>query len=165
MKINAPSMAAFHRETPKASQAMRAERMEQKTAATESGKNAPPGLERALARLEAMGEGDRTAGQTNAMDRIGRNLARYIETQAMAGSPETAVTEATAPQADTPPVDPSEGPEVVPVADADADAGDGEAVEVSEAAEVPEPAVVPDEGALLAALMDSAEEEPAAPTT
>lgn len=57
-------------------------------------KAAPPGLERVLARLQAMDEGQRTAGQSNAMDRIGRNLARYLETQGL-----TAPTPATPPSA------------------------------------------------------------------
>lgn len=157
MKINAPSMAAFHRETPKASQAMRAERMEQKTATTESGKTAPPGLERALARLQAMDESDRTAGQTNAMDRIDRNLARYIATQAMAGTPAPApeVAETVAPEAENLLAESPEAPESLPVAEA----GGGAAVEVPEVevpeVEVPEVVAVPDEGALLGALMDS----------
>ncbi len=47
----------------------------------------PPGLQRVLARLEAMGEAGRTPGQTQALDRISRNLARYLENQAMAPLP------------------------------------------------------------------------------
>jgi hypothetical protein len=86
MKINANPMASFNREMPKASPALRAERTD-KPAPSESGKTAPPGLERALARLQAMEAGERTAGQTNAMDKIGRNLARYMENQSIVVAP------------------------------------------------------------------------------
>jgi hypothetical protein len=86
MKINANPMASFNREMPKASPALRAERTD-KPAPSESGKTAPPGLERALSRLQNMEASERTAGQTNAMDKIGRNLARYIENQAIGVAP------------------------------------------------------------------------------
>ncbi len=49
-------------------------------------KATPPGLERALARLQSLPE--RNAGQANAMDRISRNIARYTETQALAAPPQ-----------------------------------------------------------------------------
>ncbi len=51
-------------------------------------KATPPGLERALARLQSLPE--RNAGQANAMDRISRNIARYAETQALAAPPAAA---------------------------------------------------------------------------
>ena len=57
-------------------------------------KAAPPGLERVLARLQGLPE--RNAGQANALDRINRNLARYVETQALGKPP------AAAPAAPTP---------------------------------------------------------------
>ena len=48
-------------------------------------KATPPGLERVLARLQSLPE--RNAGQANAMDSISRNIARYIETQALGAPP------------------------------------------------------------------------------
>lgn len=48
-------------------------------------KTTPPGLERVLARLQSLFEP--TAGQTNATDRISRNIARYAETQAIGAAP------------------------------------------------------------------------------
>lgn len=48
-------------------------------------KAAPPGLERVLARLQGLSNPN--AGQSNATDRISRNLARYTETQAISTEP------------------------------------------------------------------------------
>lgn len=48
-------------------------------------KPAPPGLERVMARLQSLGHP--TAGQSNATDRISRNLARYMDTQAISTAP------------------------------------------------------------------------------
>jgi hypothetical protein len=153
MKINANAMASFHRDIPKASQAMRAERTD-KAVPVEAGKTTPPGLERALARLQAMEEGQRTAGQTNAMDRIGRNLARYIETQAMAGTPEPEVAETVLSQADDALAESPEAPESVPVAESGVDP----------VIEMPE-AQTPDESTLLDALLEPAADEPDQPVT
>lgn len=52
-------------------------------------KSAPPGLERALARLQTAPEVDRNAGHTNAIEKLSRNLARYAETEALAAPPQT----------------------------------------------------------------------------
>jgi hypothetical protein len=52
MKVNANPMASFNRELPKPGPAARADRAES-PALTEKPKTAPPGLERALARLLA----------------------------------------------------------------------------------------------------------------
>jgi hypothetical protein len=116
MKINANPMASFNREMPKANPAMRAERTD-KPAPTDTGKTAPPGLERALARLQAMDESERTAGQTNAMDKIGRNLARYIENQAIAATPAPEVPPAPVLEVEAVPADPAvvTDPAVLPV--------------------------------------------------
>jgi hypothetical protein len=118
MKINANSMASFNREMPKASPAMRAERTD-KPAPSESGKTAPPGLERALARLQAMEAGERTAGQTNAMDKIGRNLARYMENQAIVVAPAPEAPSTPVQEVEPSPTDaavaPAPGPVEVPV--------------------------------------------------
>jgi len=57
-------------------------------------KAAPPGLERVLARLQNLPQ--RNAGQANALARINRNIARYVETQALGKPP------AAAPVAPTP---------------------------------------------------------------
>lgn len=46
-----------------------------------STKTTPPGLERVLERLQNLPAPN--AGQTNALDRISRNIARYRETQAL----------------------------------------------------------------------------------
>ena len=56
----------------------------EKALAQSEQKTAPPGLERALARLQSLAEP--TAGQANATDRISRNIARYADTQAL-GTP------------------------------------------------------------------------------
>lgn len=48
-------------------------------------KAAPPGLERVLARLQSLSNPN--AGQSNATDRISRNLARYADTQAILAAP------------------------------------------------------------------------------
>lgn len=48
-------------------------------------KTAPPGLERVLARLQSLSNPN--AGQSNATDRISRNLARYADTQAISTAP------------------------------------------------------------------------------
>ena len=50
-------------------------------------KAAPPGLERVLARLQALNNPN--AVHSNATDRISRNLARYTETQAISTAPVT----------------------------------------------------------------------------
>ncbi|GAB3185825.1 hypothetical protein [Hydrogenophaga aquatica] len=102
MRIPSTSSVAFQRETPKATGQNRAERNEAQTPTEKPAKTAPPGLEKVLARLEAMGE-SRTQGQGVAMDRISRNLARYAENQALAPAPAPAPVEDTAPEV-TPPV-------------------------------------------------------------
>lgn len=102
MRIPSTSSVAFQRETPKATGQNRAERNEAQTPTEKPAKTAPPGLEKVLARLEAMGE-SRTQGQGVAMDRISRNLARYAENQALAPAPAPAPAEDTAPEV-TPPV-------------------------------------------------------------
>ena len=71
----------------------------EKTLAQGEQKTAPPGLERALARLQSRPEP--TAGQSNATDRISRNLARYAATQAIGTPTAPAATNPTA-QAQTP---------------------------------------------------------------
>ena len=53
---------------------------------------APAGLEKVLARLQAMPVEERTTGQSNAAERISRNIARYLDVQSMASS--TPVTDA-----------------------------------------------------------------------
>jgi hypothetical protein len=50
-------------------------------------KTTPPGLERVLARLQNIPMPERTTGQSNALERVARNIARYVETQAMAAPP------------------------------------------------------------------------------
>lgn len=93
MKIPSNPMAAIAREPAKAA-AARAERTAPAEAPTEPTPSVkvPPGLERALAKFEALGEAGRTGGQNNAMDRIARNLARYTETQALVPPPDSPAT-------------------------------------------------------------------------
>ncbi len=86
MRIPSTSSVPFTREATKAVGQNRAERNEASTSTEKPAKTAPPGLEKVLARLEAMGE-SRTQGQGVAMDRISRNLARYAENQALAPAP------------------------------------------------------------------------------
>jgi hypothetical protein len=95
MKIqsHASAVPAFQREGLKPAQSNRANRSQPDTGAptpaeAPAKKTAPPGLERVLARLESLGETGRTQGQSQAMDRISRNLARYQETQALAPLPQ-----------------------------------------------------------------------------
>ena len=104
MRIPSTSSVAFQRETPKATGQNRAERNEASTSTEKPAKTAPPGLQKVLDRLQAMGE-SRTQGQGVAMDRISRNLARYAENQSLAPSPAPipAPVEDAAPDA-TPPV-------------------------------------------------------------
>lgn len=90
MKIATSSIMSFNRELPKPApmRANTAVRAEPTKALDQSGqKVTPPGLERALAHLQSVPESERTAGQTNAMDRIGRNIARYTETESLSASP------------------------------------------------------------------------------
>lgn len=66
-------------------------------------KEIPPGLERVQARLQAAPVEDLSKGQINAMAKINRNIARYLEVQAMATpAPEQAAsaTPATSPAAE-----------------------------------------------------------------
>ncbi len=99
MKIAASVIQPIVREPAKLS-ATRAQTSDAAKAVDLGGQKAtPPGLERALARLQSLPE--RNAGQANAMDRISRNIARYAETQALvappAAAPATATTAASTP--------------------------------------------------------------------
>lgn len=129
MKIqNTP--AALPRDWPRADRAdkpAKAEKFDQAVQAATAGTdttpeataaatrpNAPPGLERVLAKLEARVAEGASRGQAQALDRVSRNLARYHETQALVPEPVPGPTptDATAPEA--PPTEPA-GP-VNPVA-------------------------------------------------
>jgi hypothetical protein len=71
--------------------------------------DSPPGLEKVLQRLQGMA--DLNKGQTNAMQRIERNLSRYTEMQALADPPPPApITEPEATPTPTPDAPPAEGP-------------------------------------------------------
>ena len=104
MKIASPSALPLQREPAKPSD-LRAKSPAQsndpikppKTTGSGEQKSVPPGLERALARLQSLPAPN--AGQANAADRISRNIARYAETQAIGTPP------ASPPAAPTPPVD------------------------------------------------------------
>jgi hypothetical protein len=74
----------------------------------------PPGLVRVAARLEAMGVEGRTGGQSNALERITRNLQRYVETQGMATPPAQLLPEApVAPPVELDPGVPESSPDTV----------------------------------------------------
>lgn len=115
MKITPPA-TALARELPKTNPAARAERTapaEDSARPTPSVK-VPPGLEKVLAKFEALGEAGRTAGQSNAMDRVARNLARYTDTQALTPPTPPAEPEVTAGTDNPPPTEPTdvaEGPQ------------------------------------------------------
>lgn len=130
MRIPSTSPVAFQRETPKATGQNRAERNEAQTPTEKPAKTAPPGLEKVLARLEAMGE-SRTQGQGVAMDRISRNLARYAENQALAPAPAPAPA----------PVDDAAPDTTPPVTEAPAETPD--ATETGTTAEAPVTAPAP----------------------
>lgn len=89
----------------------------------------PPGLDRMMTRLESIPQENRTAGQVNALDRIGRNIARYQENHGLA------VPVVSPPVVETPPA----APEVPPAETA----GDTPAAPVVDAAPLDPPAAVP----------------------
>lgn len=71
---------------------------------------APAGLEKVLARLQSIPQESRSHGQTMAAERINRNIARYLETQAIvAPVSDTGGTEA-APPSDSVDGTPTEPP-------------------------------------------------------
>lgn len=78
MKIG-PSNAlpAFTRESGKSS----------KTTSSGESKSVPPGLDRIQNRMQSVPAADRNTGQTTALNRISRNIARYAETQAIIPPP------------------------------------------------------------------------------
>lgn len=81
-----------------------------------AGRQLPPGLDRVMARLEAMPPESRNAGQSNALERISRNIARYQEHHGIA-TPAPTVPEN--PPAETPavaaPVETEPTPPAAPV--------------------------------------------------
>lgn len=94
MKIQNTPAAAMPRDWPKANKAEKtaASTPVQAETGTEASANsgrpsAPPGLERVVAKFEAMAAAGKTPGQGQALDRVSRNLARYQENQALAGTP------------------------------------------------------------------------------
>lgn len=70
-------------------------------AETSGKKITPPGLERVLERLQSIATDERTHGQGIALDRIARNIQKYIEVRDVVGTPETAP----APSPTEPPVE------------------------------------------------------------
>ena len=83
-------------------------------------KGTPPGLERVLARLESIPLPERTAGQSKALQQVARNIARYVENQAMAAPPADAPPPSALPPGATPPgTPPAAGPESAPAPAAD----------------------------------------------
>lgn len=72
---------------------------------TPADRGGPPGLQKVLERLQAIPEGERTRGQTQAMTRIERNLQRYLDNQGQPpaqAAPDGAPVEAPAPVAEAP---------------------------------------------------------------
>ena len=92
MKIASPATLPIQREPAKPSD-LRAKSPAQasdpikptKTTGSGEQKSVPPGLERALTRLQSLPSPN--TGQANATDRISRNIARYAETQAIGTPP------------------------------------------------------------------------------
>lgn len=102
MKIPPSTIQPFTREPARASNAQAVAASKPAQSVDLGGPKAtPPGLERVQARLQILPE--RNAGQTNALDRINRNIARYAETQALVASPQDtpAPTPASAADAET----------------------------------------------------------------
>lgn len=141
MKIqnHSPAMAALQRDGAKPAHAPRADKSQPEAAPAPtpsvtlevSGKTAPPGLQRVLAKLEALGEEGRSRGQNQAMDRVARNLARYQENQSVAPLP-------LPPEPLEPPVEaPAESPVEVPVEPPVVEVSEPPVVEAG--AEPPEP--------------------------
>ncbi len=103
MKIQNTPAAAMARDWPKANKADKAAtsapvpaEVSTETTSGSGRPSAPPGLERVVAKFEALAAEGKTPGQGQALDRVSRNLARYQENQALAGTPP-------APAPDTPP--------------------------------------------------------------
>lgn len=83
-------------------------------------KDTPPGLERVLARLESIPLPERTAGQSRALQQVARNIARYVENQAMSTPPADAPPPNAPPPGATPPgTPPAAAPESAPAPAAD----------------------------------------------
>lgn len=159
MKIQNTPAAAMARDWPKANKTekgatstpVQAEVSTETTSST-GRPSAPPGLERVVAKFEAMAAAGKMPGQGQALDRVSRNLARYQENQALAGPA------------------PAPTPEASPVADAETPIAEAAATEtpVSEtpATETPvaeAPAELPPdtaEDSTVDALLDSAATTP-----
>lgn len=77
----------------------------------------PPGLVRVQAKLEDIAAAERTQGQSNALDRVSRNLARYAQNQGIA-APTTPPAPTTAPTEPTATTDASTGTTGTPTTDA-----------------------------------------------
>ena len=108
MKIQNTPAAAMARDWPKANKADKAAtsapvpaEVSTETTSGSGRPSAPPGLERVVAKFEALAAEGKTPGQGQALDRVSRNLARYQENQALAGNP-PAPTPDTPPAAETP---------------------------------------------------------------
>lgn len=171
MKIQNTPAAAMARDWPKADKADKAAKSTplpaEADANTTTGNGRPsaqPGLERVMAKFEAMAAAGKTPGQGQALDRVSRNLAHYQENQAMAGT-------APAPTPDTAPVAEAETPVAeTPATEAPVSETPATETPVTEApAELPtETAVLPmpdtAEDSALEALLDSAAASPD-PTT
>lgn len=100
LRGDTPAGAAPGSETPSpATPATSANESARPAKAADAGgqKAVPPGLERVLARLQDNASPARNGGQANALDRISRNIARYVENQAMAEPPPAVVPAPTSP--------------------------------------------------------------------
>ncbi len=98
MKIQNTPAAAMVREWPKANKAEAGT----ETATNAGRPNTPPGLERVVAKFEARAAEGKTPGQSQALDRVSRNLARYQENQALASTPANPTSPTQPPAAEAP---------------------------------------------------------------
>lgn len=89
LRSNAASSAPVAAEpAPSTTTAIAANAAARPAKANDAGqKTAPPGLERVLARLQDSAEPARNAGQAKRLDMISRNIARYVEAQAIGEAP------------------------------------------------------------------------------
>lgn len=127
------------------------------TAASAAARQLPPGLDRVMARLESIPAESRNAGQANALERVSRNIARYLEnhggtpvapTDGGAGGSGIAPPVTAAPPAEAPPlaapVEPGAATPVATLPDMPAAPAGETPADTEVAAVVGEPVAAPD---------------------
>lgn len=124
-------------------------------ASTSARPSAPPGLERVVAKFEARVAEGAPQGQSQALDRVSRNLARYQENQALAPTPSPSPAPTEPDTTEVAPIEPAD-----PVAAVPTDPPVIESVDAATATDAPAP-IAPESD--LQTLLDST--EPDAPVT